>query len=69
MYPWQRDRLQAEGVRPRPLAAKREQAKAKVVTHEEARKAAGQLDAEVGRWLDLRKSWIHQPSPGRAYCP
>ena len=69
MYPWQRDKLQAEGVRSRPLAAQRKKAKAKVVTHEEARKAAGSMDAEVERWLDLRKGWIHQPSPGRAYCP
>jgi penicillin-insensitive murein endopeptidase len=69
MYPWQRDRLDAKGVRSRPLATKREEAKAKVVTHEAARDAAGPLDAEVERWLDLRKRWLDRPSPGRTYCP
>ena len=69
MYPWQRQRLKAAGVRPLPLASKRKQAKAKIVTHEEAREAAGPLDAEVERWLELRKQWIDPPHPGRTYCP
>lgn len=69
MYPWQQKKLKDAGVRPRPLAPKRAQAKAKIVTHEEAREAAGPLDAEVERWLDLRKQWIDKPHPGRNYCP
>ena len=69
MYPWQRQRLEAAGVRSLPLASKRNQAKAKIVTHEEAREAAGPLDAEVERWLELRKQWIDPPHPGRTYCP
>lgn len=69
MYPWQKARLEAAGVRPLPLAPKREQAVAKIVTHEEARRAAGPLDAEVERWLDLREAWIRKPHPGREYCP
>ena len=69
MYPWQKARLETAGVRPLPLAPKRKQAVAKVVTHEEAREAAGPLDPEVERWLDMRKQWIRKPHPGREYCP
>ncbi len=69
MYPWQKTRLEAAGVRRLPLAPKRAQAAAKIVTHEEAREAAGPLDAEVERWLELRKRWIRKPHPGREYCP
>ena len=68
MYPWQRDKLEAAGVRPLPLAPKRREANAKIVTHEEARKAAGPMDAEVERWLERRKRWLEQPHPGRLYC-
>ena len=72
IYPWQRARLEAAGVDPLPLAPKRETARAKVVTHEEAREAAreaaGSLDPEVERWLDLRERWIDKPHPGRTYC-
>jgi hypothetical protein len=69
MYPWQRRKLKTAGLRPLPLAPKREQAKAKIVTHEEAREAAGPMDAEVERWLERRKQWIDRPHPGRTYCP
>jgi hypothetical protein len=69
MYPWQLGKLREAGIRPRPLAPKRKQAKAKVVTHQEAREAAGRMDAEVEHWLDRRKQWLDQPHPGRAYCP
>ena len=69
MYPWRRQKLKDAGVRPQPLAPKRAKAEAEVVTHEEARKAAGPMDVEVERWLDRRKKWIEQPHPGRAYCP
>jgi len=69
MYPWQRRKLKTAGLRPLPLAPKREQAKAKVVTHEEAREAAGPMDAKVERWLERRKQWIDRPHPGRTYCP
>lgn len=68
MYPWQRQKLKDAGARPLPLAPTRERAKAKIVTHQEARKAAGPMDAEVERWLDRRKQWIDQPHPGRPYC-
>jgi len=69
MYPWQRQKLEAVGVRPRPLAPKRKQATAKIVTHEEARNAAGPMDVEVERWLERRQQWIDPPHPGRTYCP
>jgi penicillin-insensitive murein endopeptidase len=68
IYPWQRAALDAAGVKPLPLAPKRATASAKIVTHEEARKAAGTLDPEVERWLDLREQWIQKPHPGRTYC-
>ena len=68
IYPWQRAALHAAGVKPLPLAPKRATASAKIVTHEEARKAAGTLDPEVERWLDLREQWIQKPHPGRTYC-
>ena len=56
------------GCAPPPLAPTRKHAKAKVVTHEEAREAAGPMDAEVVRWLELREQWVDQPHPGRTYC-
>ena len=68
MYPWQRQRLKDAGVRPLPLAPTRRRAKAKIVTHEEAREAAGPMDAEVERWLELRTQWLDPPHPGRTYC-
>ena len=68
MYPWQRQRLEDAGVRPLALAPTRKRAKAKIVTHEEAREAAGPMDAEVERWLELRKQWVDPPHPGRTYC-
>lgn len=69
IYPWQRRRLAEAGVRPRPLAPKRPNANAKIVTHEEARAAAGPMHAEVERWLELRTQWLERPHPGRRYCP
>jgi penicillin-insensitive murein endopeptidase len=69
MYPWRRDKLKAAGVRPLPLAPKRKDATAKIVTHQEAREAAGPMDAEVERWLERRERWLERPHPGRAYCP
>jgi len=68
IYPWQRARLAAAGVEPLPLAPKRATAESKIVTHEEARRTAGTLDAEVERWLDLREEWLEKPHPGRKYC-
>jgi hypothetical protein len=68
MYPWQQQKLKAAGVHPLPLAPARKRAKAKIVTHEEAREAAGPMDAEVERWLERRKDWVDQPHPGRPYC-
>ncbi len=68
MYPWRRDKLKAAGVRPLPLAPKRKEAKAKIVTHKQAREAAGPMDAEVERWLDRRQRWLERPHPGRVYC-
>lgn len=69
IYPWQRQKLDQAGVQPQPLAPKRATAQAKIVTHEEARQAAGPMHAEVERWLDRRKQWLDQPHPGRTYCP
>jgi hypothetical protein len=69
IYPWHRKKLADAGLRPRPLAPKRPAAKAKIVTHEEARAAAGPMDPEVERWLELRKQWVQQPHPDRRYCP
>jgi penicillin-insensitive murein endopeptidase len=68
IYPWQRALLRSAGVEPLPLAPKREGSAAKVVTHQEARKAAGPMDPEVERWLDRRQEWIAKPHPGRRYC-
>ncbi len=68
IYPWHRDRLAAAGVAPAPLAPKRPQAQAPIVTHEQARAAAGPMDAEVIRWLELREQWMDKPTTGRAYC-
>lgn len=68
VYPWQRKKLEDAGLRARPLAPKRPQAKAKIVTHEEARAAAGPMDDEVERWLERREQWLAQPHPGRRYC-
>jgi penicillin-insensitive murein endopeptidase len=68
IYPWHRDRLAAAGVTPAPLAPKRPQAQAPIVTHEQAREAAGPMDAEVIRWLERRKQWMDKPRTGRAYC-
>lgn len=68
IYPWWRERLARDGVEPKPLLPSRPTAKAKVVTHEEARQAAGPLDDEVERWLDERKEWLKPPQTGRPYC-
>lgn len=68
IYPWRRKELADAGVSPVSLAPTRPRAKAKVVTHEEARMAAGPMDAEVQRWLDRRKQWIDPPRTGRPYC-
>ncbi len=68
MYPWRLTELEDAGVRPLPLAPTREAAKAKIVTHQEARMAAGPMDIEVQRSLDRRKRWIDAPHPGRPYC-
>lgn len=69
MYRWHVQKLAAAGVRPRPLAPNRAESRARVVTHEEARNAAGPMDPEVERWLDRRKNWLVRPHPGRTYCP
>ncbi|MGB3051656.1 MAG: penicillin-insensitive murein endopeptidase [Polyangiales bacterium] len=69
LYPWHQKRLERAAVKSRPLASKRPGANAKIVTHEEARAAAGPMDPEVVRWLDRRKQWTEQPHPGRRYCP
>jgi penicillin-insensitive murein endopeptidase len=68
LYPWHRKRLERAAVQSRPLASVRPSANAKIVTHEEARAAAGPMDSEVERWLELRKQWTEQPHPGRRYC-
>ena len=69
LYPWHQKRLEDASVRSRPLAPKRQQAKSKIVTRDEARAAAGPMDGEVERWLDRREQWVDQPHPGRPYCP
>jgi penicillin-insensitive murein endopeptidase len=68
-YPWRRKELGNAKVRALPLAPTRAKAKSTIVTHEQAREAAGPMDAEVVRWLDRRKQWIDKPHPGRTYCP
>jgi penicillin-insensitive murein endopeptidase len=68
LYPWHAKWLQRASVQSRPLATTRPGANAKIVTHEEARAAAGAMDSEVERWLDRRKQWTKQPHPGRPYC-
>ena len=69
MYPWRRAQLTEAGVAPLPELPRRPQAKAEVVTHDEARAAAGPLHADVEGWLDARMQWTKKPSPGRPYCP
>jgi len=69
VYPWQVELLAAAGASALPLAPKRKQAEARVVTHEEARREAGPMDAKVEHWLDRRREWIDKPHPGRLYCP
>ena len=68
VHSWHRKRLERAGVQSRPLATTRPGANAKIVTHEEARAAAGPMDSEVERWLDRRKQWAEQPHPHRPYC-
>lgn len=68
LYPWRRRALKKAGVAPLPLLPKRPGAEAKTISHEEARANAGELDAEVERWLDERQDWIAQPHPGRRFC-
>jgi penicillin-insensitive murein endopeptidase len=68
IYPWWREHLEQLGVEPKPLLPRRPTAEAKVVTHEEARRAAGPLDEEVERWLEERKRWLEAPRTGREYC-
>ena len=69
LYPWHLKRLERAAAQARPLASKRPSANAKIVTHEEARAAAGPMDPEVERWLERRRQWAAQPHPGRRYCP
>ncbi len=69
IYPWRLQELRAAGVKPKPLLKRRPFAEADIVTHEEARAAAGPMHAEVERWLERRKAWLKQPHPGREFCP
>ena len=69
IYPWRRKELAEHGVEPLPLLPKRPGTTSDIVTHEEARRAAGPMHSEPERWLDRRKAWLHKPSPGRPYCP
>ncbi len=68
IYPWWRERLARTGVQPKPLLPRRPTAVAKVITHQEARRAAGPLDEEVERWLNARRRWLEPPRTARAYC-
>lgn len=68
LYAWRKRALAEVGAQSLPLLPKRERARAKTVSHEEARQAAGPLDSEVERWLDRRKGWRDPPHPGRRYC-
>lgn len=69
IYPWRRRELAAVGVKPKRLLKRRPSAKADIVTHEEARAAAGPMHEEVERWLERRQTWLKQPHPGRQFCP
>lgn len=69
IYPWRRKELVEQGVEPLPLLPKRPGTTSDIVTHDEARKAAGPMHSEPERWLDRRKAWLRKPSPGRPYCP
>ncbi len=69
IYPWRQHELAAVGVKPKRLLKRRPSAEADIVTHEEARAAAGPLHEEVERWLERRKAWLKQPHPGREFCP
>jgi len=68
-YPWRERALAEAGVPPLPMLPKRPKARSEMVTHEQARRAAGPMDEEVERWLDRRKTWRDKPHTGRPYCP
>lgn len=69
VYPWRRKELARSRIRPLPLAPTRAKSRSTIVTHEQAREAAGPMHAEVERWLDRREQWLDKPHPGRTYCP
>ena len=66
IYPWHRRAMRAEGVT--PVRAGPERRRAPITTADEARAAAGPMDAEVERWLARREAWMDNPHPGRPWC-
>jgi penicillin-insensitive murein endopeptidase len=69
IHPWRKKALAQAGVEPLPMLPKRPRAVAATISHEEARRQAGEMDAEVVRWLDRREAWLAKPHTGRKYCP
>ncbi len=69
VYPWRRAELRALGLRPvLEERRRRRRRRARRVSPEDARAAAGPMDARVEEWLDRREAWMHPPHPGRPFC-
>jgi penicillin-insensitive murein endopeptidase len=69
VYPWRRAQLRAAGRRPAIHRPRPDRLRSPTVSDAEARAAAGELDAEVERWLAMREAWRRRPHPGREFCP
>lgn len=69
IYPWRRAALRKFGLEPKLHRPRPDRPRAKTVSAEEARAAAGPLHADVEAWLEMRKSWMKPPRTGRKYCP
>jgi penicillin-insensitive murein endopeptidase len=68
IYPWRRAQLRDQGVRPVPHRPRPDRPRAPTVSADDARAAAGPMDARVTEWLDRREAWLRPPVTGRAFC-
>ena len=68
IYPWRRVELRSLGLRPRVHRPRPDRPASPTVSAEEARAAAGAMDARVERWLERREAWMRPPRTGRPYC-
>jgi penicillin-insensitive murein endopeptidase len=67
IYPWRRAELGRQGVEP-VLAGARTEPAPRLVSTDEARRAAGPMHEDVVEFLDRRQAWVRQPHPGRKWC-